>query len=417
MKAVVLGAGVVGVASAYFLAKAGCEVTLLDRRDTVAAEASAVNAGAIAPGHSFSWASPRAPMILFESLFVEHKALKLHFTKLLDPALVSWGVRFLRECTRERAERNTLIKLRLCQYSQQVLDGLVEKEGIDYDRGDHGMLYLYRDSKKLQAGMTQMQLLIDHGQEMEFLDADGCARVEPALEPVKQKLAGAIYATTDSTGDPVKFTGKLATLVQSMGGILRLGTTIKGLTATGDTIESVMTDKGIITGDLYVLALGSYSPVISQTVGVKLPIYPVKGLSITAPLLNERLAPRAGGVDEDLLVGWSRMGDRLRMTSTADFTGYDTRINRKDYSTIFATARSLFPEAADYDKAELTSGLRPMTPGGPPIIGRGKHANLWYNTGHGHMGWTMACGSGRIVADLICGAEPEISMSGLGVHA
>jgi D-amino-acid dehydrogenase len=234
---------------------------------------------------------------------------------------------------------------------------------------------------------------------------------------VKDKLAGAIYGATDGAGDSKMFSQNLGTLIENMGGIIRLNTTIHSLAATGNAIQGVLTDTGVITGDIYILSLGSYSPLISRTVGVKLPIYPVKGHSITAPIPEDGLAPSAGGVDEHLLVGWTRMGDRLRMSSTADFAGYDTDNDPKHYTTIFETAKFLFPRAADYSKAKLHSGLRPMTPDGPPIIGKGKHDNLWYNTGHGHMGWTMACGSSRIVTDLICGREPAIEIEGMGLRS
>jgi D-amino-acid dehydrogenase len=240
-----------------------------------------------------------------------------------------------------------------------------------------------------------------------------CLELEPALAGAKVPLAGAIYAAKDESGDCHGFTVKLAERCQALGTRFRHGITIRGLDIDGDTVRAVTTDQGDIAGDLFVLSLASDSPSMVRNHGVRLPIYPIKGYSLTLPA-RARGAPTMGGVDEALLVAFSRMGDRLRLTATADFAGYDTDFSERDFTIMLRVARDLFPEGADYDRRDYWSCLRPTTPDGPPVVGRGRHRNLYFNTGHGHMGWTMACGSARILADLIAGRRPDIDPSGLG---
>ncbi len=415
MKTLVLGGGVVGVTTAYFLACAGHEVTLVEQQDALGLEATGGNAGIIAPGHSFAWASPRAPAMLWQSLRGAETAIRVRLTA--DPQLYAWGLRFLRECTSARARRNTLVKLRLCQYSQSVLTELVRNEGIRYHAITQGALYLHRDPAELEAGIKKMALLAEHGQRQEILDATALARLEPAFEPVKTKIAGAIRDLGDSSGDARVFTEELARLARDKHGVvLRLGTRVSALRGQADRIEGVATSAGFLTADNYVLALGVGAPLIARTAGVRLPIYPAKGYSSTFPLKAGGLAPTISGVDEQWLVGWSRLGDRLRLTSTAEFAGYDWGWTPRDFNNIMRLARDLFPEAADYERGEFRACLRPMTPDGPPILGLGRHRNLFFNCGHGHMGWTMACGTARIVADLMTGRMPDVDVEGLTVR-
>ena len=412
MKTLVLGAGVVGVTTAYFLAKAGHEVTILDERDGVGLEASAGNAGIIAPGHSFAWASPRAPRMLWQSLRGAETAIRVKLGS--DPRLYTWGLRFLRECTSERARRNTLIKLRLCQYSQQVMDELVRAEGLEYHAVTKGALYLHRDPAELEAGVKKMALLAEHGQKQEVLDANGLAKLDPVFEPVKGKVAGAIRDLGDSSGDSRLFVENLTRRCEDTLGVsVRLGTRVTALRGDGDWIDAVLTNQGALTADHYVLALGVGSPGVARTAGLRLPIYPAKGYSSTFPLKPGGLAPTVPGVDEQWLVGWSRLGDRLRLTSTAEFVGYDWGWTPRDFNNIRSLARDLFPDAADYDRGQYRACLRPLTPDGPPILGLGRHRNLFLNCGHGHMGWTMACGTARIVADLMTGRMPALDLDGL----
>ena len=415
MKTLVLGGGVVGVTTAYFLAKTGHEVTLLEEKEGVGLEATAGNAGIIAPGHSFAWASPRAPRMLWQSLRGGETAIRVRLNA--DPQLYAWGLRFLRECTTTRARRNTLIKLRLCQYSQRVLNEVVRAEAIEYQAIHRGAIYLHRDPVELEAGIKKMALLAEHGQKQEILDADGLARLDPVFEPVRAKIAGAIRDLGDSSGDSRLFSEALARIGRDRLGVtLRLGTRVISLRADGDRIDGVVTSDGVLTADNYVLALGVGAPIVARTAGVSLPIYPAKGYSSTFPLKPGGRAPAISGVDEQWLVGWSRLGDRLRLTSTAEFAGYDWGWTPRDFNNILRLARDLFPEAADYERGEYRACLRPMTPDGPPILGLGRHRNLFLNCGHGHMGWTMACGTARIVADLMNGRMPELDLEGLTVR-
>jgi len=415
MKTLVLGGGVVGVTTAYFLARAGHEVTLLEEKHALGLEATGGNAGIIAPGHSFAWASPRAPRMLWQSLRGAETAIRVRLTR--DPRLYAWGLRFLRECTSARARRNTLIKLRLCQYSQAVMKELVANEGIEYQAISKGALYLHRDPVELEAGIKKMALLAEHGQKQEILDASALARLEPAFEPVKSKIAGAIRDLGDSSGDSRVFSEELARVARDKHGLtVRLNTRVTALRSDGDRIDGVVTADGVLGADNYVLAAGVGAPVLARTAGVSLPIYPAKGYSSTFPLKPGGLAPTISGVDEQWLVGWSRLGDRLRLTSTAEFTGYDWGWTPRDFNNILRLARDLFPEAADYERGEYRACLRPMTPDGPPILGLGRHRNLVFNCGHGHMGWTMACGTARLVADLMTGRMPDLDLDGLTVR-
>jgi len=402
----------VGVTTAYYLAKSGHNVTVVERESEVATVASAGNAGLIAPTHSFGWASPTAPMELLRSLTVEDTALRVNPFKA--PTMAAWGIRFLRECTADRARKNTLVKLRLAQYSQRKLNEIAETEKIEYHDIHAGLLYLYRDPKRFEAGVAKWKLIRDQGQPQEILDPDGVAELEPALAPVKHKLAGAIYGPTDSSGDSVTFTRGLQAVCERMGSQFQLGTGVKKLIAKGDRIEALETESGErIAGDVFVLSAGVHSPQIARTVGVRLPIAPAKGYTATFPVKDGGSVPRIGAVDEELLVAWCRMGDKLRMTSSAEFTGYETTYRDRDFRIIRKLANSLLPQAADYDRGTYRACNRPMTPDGPPILGTAKHQNLYINSGHGHMGFTMACGTSRIVADLIDGRKTEIPIEGM----
>jgi D-amino-acid dehydrogenase len=259
-----------------------------------------------------------------------------------------------------------------------------------------------------------MALLAEHGQKQEILDASQVAKLDPVFEPVKSRIAGAIRDLGDSSGDSRLFTENLGALCRDRLGVtVKLGARITALQSGGDRIDAVVTSDGVLTADNYVLALGVGSPIVARTAGVSLPIYPAKGYSATFPLKPGGLAPTIPGVDERWLVGWSRLGDRLRLTSTAEFAGYDWGWTPRDFNNILRFARDVFPEAVDFDRGEYRACLRPMTPDGPPILGLGRHRNLFFNSGHGHMGWTMACGTARIVADLMSGRMPELDLEGL----
>jgi D-amino-acid dehydrogenase len=294
-----------------------------------------------------------------------------------------------------------------------VLHQVVADETIDYDRSDRGILYFHRSDEALQQGIQHMRLLADAGQRIEILDRDGVVALDPSLATVKHEIAGGIYCPTDETGDSAKFTRGLAMLVRERGGDIRSGTTITGLGVEGGAITQVDTNRGPVKGDAYVLALGSYSAGLARSAGIKLPIYPVKGYSLTIPVGNHPRPPSVASVDEHNLVAISRFGDRLRVTATAEFAGYDTSHKPSDFAFMKQVVAGLYPEGADYDRAEMWAGLRPMTPNNLPFLGRHRYRNLFLNTGHGHIGWTMSHGCGRIIADLIGGRTPAISMDGL----
>ena len=413
MKVIVIGAGVVGVTTAYYLARSGHQVTVVEKESEAATLASAGNAGLIAPGHSFAWASPSAPKELLRSLTVEDTALRVNPFKA--PGMALWGLRFLRECNAERATKNTLVKLRLAQYSQRMLNQIAADERIDYDDIHEGILYLYRDPKRFAAGIEKMKLVQEHGQKQDVLDADGVVEAEPMLGPVKHKLAGAIYGVTDSSGDSVMFTRKLQAVCEGMGTKFVFGKGVVKLAAGGGKVKAAVLDGGdSLDAEVFVLSAGVHSPRIAHSVGVRLPIAPAKGYSATFPIKrNGGPQMRVGAVDEELLVAWCRIGDRLRMTSSAEFTGYETSYKEHDLRLIRKLAGDLLPDAAEYDSGTYRACNRPMTPDGPPILGPAGHDNFYINSGHGHMGFTMACGSSRIVADLIDGKKPEIPVAGL----
>ncbi len=414
MKVLVMGAGVVGVTTAWQLLKDGHEVVLVERLSAAADETSFGNAGAIAPGHAYAWSSPRAPMTLLRSLWRNDQALRFRFS--LDPALWSWSWKFLRQCTAERYRRNTQTKHRLCAYSKAVLHEVVAETGIDYDRQAGGILYCYRDPAAFENRRREMAILTDLGEDLRALDADQAIATEPALAAARDKLAGAIHAVGDETGDCRKFTQALAALCAEKGAVIKYDTSVTAIHASGDEIDKVMTDRGEEVADAYVLAMGCASPQFTRPLGLDLPIYPVKGYSVTLPIAGRNNPPAINGIDEDNLCAFTRMGDRLRVTATAEFAGFDKSHRPADYSHMLAAVRDLLPEAADYDAPDYWAGLRPMTPDNCPYIGRGRHRNLVYNTGHGHIGWTMSNGSARIAADVIAGRSPAIDMSGLDIR-
>jgi D-amino-acid dehydrogenase len=411
MRIVVLGGGVVGVTTAYQLQKDGHDVVLLERNSELAAGASWGNAGMIAPGHSFVWSSPAAPMILLKSLAFKDQALR--FKLSADPRLYAWSWLFLMECTSEKARRNTLLKHRLAAYSQSVLKEVVADEAIDYDRNDRGIVYFYRSQQALDQGVTRMTLLESDGQAIELLDREGMIALDPSLASAKDKIAGGIYCPTDETGDSAKFTRALAAKVVARGGAIHTSATITGFDTAGDDLTQVLTDKGAFKGDAYVLALGAHSPILARKIGIRLPIYPIKGYSLTIPVGNRLAPPTVASVDEHNLVAISRFGDRIRVTATAEFAGYDTSHTPSDFAFMKQVTQELYPDGAEYERAEMWAGLRPMTPNNLPLFGRRRLRNLFLNTGHGHIGWTMSHGSARITADLIAGRTPAIAMDGL----
>ena len=411
MKALVLGAGIVGITTAYELNRDGFDVTVIDREAEPASFTSYANAGLFAPAHAYAWSSPAAPGILLRSLWRGDQALRIKLNT--DKKFWRWMWRFWNECTAERAARNTVRKVRLCNYSQAVFHDTLARTGVKYDGRKGGLLYLYRSEAALAAASVKAKILIDNGCRIETLDRDGVAKIDPALAPVRTSFAGALFAPDDESGDCRLFARNMGEWLKGQGVNFKFGTTIKGFETEGGRIAAVITDAGPETADAIVLCLGVYSPHLARPLGHDLPIYPVKGYAITAPVADRNNPPSIGGVDEEALVAYAPYGDRIRVTATAEFSGYGREHRPEDFTTMLATMKALFPDGADWSKAEYWAGLRPMTPEGTPILGRSGMSNLWFNTGQGHMGWTMSHGAARITADLIGGKPPGISLDGM----
>jgi D-amino-acid dehydrogenase len=415
MRVAVMGAGVVGIATAFELLRDGHEVVVIDRQAEPAAETSFANAGMVAPGHAYVWSSPKALRILAKALLSDDQAFRFRFQA--DPRFWRWCWKFARQCTTERAALNTARKVRLCLYSQERLHEVVAETGVAYGARAGGALYLFRDPAALAAAAGHAQILRDQGVAVEAVTAGRAAELDPAYAPVEDRIAGALHAPGDESGDARLFTLALAERCREQGADLRLGHTIRRIEALGGAITGIVTDKGRIEAEAYVMALGCQSAAWGRSLGIDLPIYPVKGYSVTLPIGEGHLAPTLSGVDEQNLLAFANFGDRLRLTAIAEFSGYDTSHKPEDFTKILADAKSLFPDAGDYTRPRYWAGLRPMTPTNLPIVGPSRYRNLWLNCGHGHMGWTWACGTARIAADLLLGWEPAIPQDGLSGQA
>lgn len=411
MRVAVLGAGVVGVTTAWELLRDGHEVILLDRRAEPACETSYANAGMIAPGHAYAWSSPAALKTLLKALYRDDLALRVRFQS--DPAFWRWAVLFALQCTAQKAARNTRRKVSLALFSQRRLHAVLAETGIACGMRAQGALYLYRDPRGLAAADEKAKILRDAGVEVRRVSPEEAAALDPVYEPVKHRLAGALFAPGDESGDARLFTRALARLCAEKGAQLRFGETVVAFETTHSRIERVVTDRGALAADAFVLALGCYSAPLARKLGLDLPIWPVKGYSVTLPIGGSNNPPRLCGVDEDNLFAFANYGDRVRLTAVAELNGWDWSHRPQDFAPMLKAAHELFPQAGEWSKAEYWAGLRPMTPDNLPILGRGRHENLWVNTGHGHMGWTWACGTARIVADLLAGRRPEWDPSGL----
>lgn len=411
MRVIVLGSGVIGTTTAWYLAQAGHEVSVIERRAGSGLETSYANAGEISPGYAAPWAGPGIPLKALKWLSMRHSPLVIR--PVLDPAMWRWVLMMLRECTAARYEINKGRMVRLAEYSRDCLIALRAQTGIRYDERTQGTLQLFRTQKQLDSAANDIAVLERYGVPYELLDRDGCVRVEPALAQVRDRFVGALRLPNDETGDCFKFTQALAQLAQQAGVQFRYGVRIERLRARGDQLESIATSEGELAADAYVLALGSYSPLLLRDIGIKIPVYPVKGYSITVPIHDPAGAPESTVMDETYKVAITRLGDRIRVGGTAEIAGYDLNLRDSRRATLEHSVCDLFPGGGDVSRAEFWSGLRPMTPDGTPVIGPTSYRNLFLNTGHGTLGWTMACGSGRVVADLVSGRLPEIDTEGL----
>jgi len=416
MRVIVLGGGVIGVSTAYYLARAGHEVTVLERQAGAGLETSFANAGEISPGYSAPWAAPGLPLKVLKWLFMKRRPLVIR--PKLDPAMAIWGLRLLRNCTARRYDINKSRMLGLAEYSRDCLRALRSDTGIAYDQRMQGTLQLFRTAKQLDGAEADMAILARFGIRHALLDRDGCVAAEPALARVKDKIAGGLQLPDDETGDCFLFTQALAAQAVALGVKFQYGLNVLRLRHAGGVIEAVETGdaKQNFTADAYVLALGSYSPLLLRPLGIALPVYPVKGYSLTFPISDPSGAPESTVMDETYKVAVTRLGNRVRVGGTAELSGYDLRLREPRKDTLAHVVGDLFPGAGDSSRALFWTGLRPMTPDGPPVIGRSPFANLYLNTGHGTLGWTMAAGSGRVLADLISGTTPDIDMAGLGLN-
>lgn len=411
MKVLILGGGVVGVASAYYLNQAGHEVTVIDRANAVGRETSFANGGQISWGAGDPWAAPGIAWTAFKWLFKPHSPLVLR--PRLDPAMWSWMLRFLRNATPARYAINRERMLRLARYSHACLEALRQETGIKYQEQTRGTLVLFRAQKDLDKAAATTALLDRFGVPYQLLSRSGCLAHEPALKAVREKIVGGIHYPEDESGDCHLFTLKLAQLAERSGVRFQLQTKINRLETTGEQVTGVITDSGEFAADAYVVACGSYSPLLLRPLGIKLPVYPLKGYSITIPVTNPSAAPSGTLSDETYKVVITRLGDRLRAAGTAELAGYNLSLPKSRCATLAYVVRDLFPDAGDFARAEYWTGLRPMTPDNPPVIGATPFRNLFLNTGHGTLGWTMNCGSGKILADLVSGRRPDIDLDGL----
>ncbi|QNT77843.1 D-amino acid dehydrogenase [Entomobacter blattae] len=415
MKIIILGAGVIGVTSAYYLAKSGHEVIVLDRRDGPAKETSFANAGQVSPGYSTPWASPSLPGKLFEWLKdPKHSPLKI--TPRLDPAMFKWLLLFAANCNRHHFDVNKGRMLRVAQYSKTCLDELRQETGIQYDNSQKGLIQLFRTSQQLDNAYNDMRLLSLYHIEHSLLDTKSIIEHEPGLANAQSLLKGGLYIPGDESGNAYKFTKKLAQMAEELGVVFQYNTTIEALEATSNSILSIRTSSGRMTADSYILAAGSYSSLLLKPLKLDVPLFPIKGYSLTLPLTNPEAAPVSTVNDETYKVAITRLGNHIRIGGTAELAGYDLSLHHNRRLPLETSFSDLFGPT-DFSKATFWTGLRPATPDGTPIIGNsGKFKNLWLNTGHGTLGWTMACGSGRLITDMVNQKKTEIPSQDLSLE-
>ncbi|OYX40947.1 MAG: D-amino acid dehydrogenase small subunit [Rhodobacterales bacterium 32-67-9] len=412
MKVVVMGAGVIGVTTAYYLARQGAEVIVLDRQPGPGMETSYANAGELSYGMTSPWAAPGIPMKALKWLFMKRRPLFIW--PLISPRMWKWGAQMLANCNEEAYALNKSRMVRVSNYSRDILPELIAETGIDYDGREQGTLQLFRTEKQLKASKADQAILAEFDSPYEVLDRDGCIAAEPALAEVRDKFVGGLRLTADRTGDCRMFTMALADKAAALGVTFHYGQRIRLIQTRGEEVIGVMTESlGRVEGDAYVCALGSFGPKLLGPIDIRLPVYPVKGYSVTLPVTDDRFAPQSTIMDETHKVAITRLGDRIRVAGTAEIAGYSDRLGPHATSTVRHVIGDLFPKGGDLAQAEGWTGLRPMTPDGTPILGPTRYRNLYLNTGHGTLGWTMAAGSGRAVADLVMGKTPEIDFDGL----
>jgi D-amino-acid dehydrogenase len=411
MHVVVLGSGVIGTAVAYYLARDGHRVTVIDRQPGAALETSFGNAGEISPGLSAPWAGPGVPLKAIKWLLMAHGPLVVR--QMLDPAMWRWGLALLANCTEPAYQRNKRRMVSIAEHSRDCLRALRADTGIGYDHRSLGTLQLFRTAAQLEGVERDAAVLRELGVPYEVLDRDGVARAEPALARAREKFAGGLRLPNDETGDCHLFTARLAELAVALGAEFRFNTRVEAIASEGNSVSAVRTSAGDVRGDAYVCALGSYAPQLLAPLGIRLPVYPVKGYSITVPIADPAGAPESTVMDETYKVALTRLGNRIRVGGTAELAGYDLTLRPGRRQTLEFVVRDLFPDGGDISAASFWTGLRPMTPDGTPVIGPTPCDKLYLAGGHGTLGWTMSAGTGQLLADLIAGRAPAISLEGL----
>ena len=414
MRVLVLGSGVIGVTTAWYLNQAGHEVVVVDRQAGPALETSFANAGQVSPGYSAPWAAPSIPVKAMKWLLMRHAPLILR--PRLDMAMVRWTVAMLRNCTHDRYALNKGRMVRLAEYSRDQLDQLRRETGVAYDGRQQGTLQLFRTERQLADVHKDVDVLKAQGVPCAVLDRAGCIAAEPGLAASDVGFVGGLRLPHDETGDCFLFTNALARMAAERGVTFHQGVEILGLETVDGRVVGALTSRGPMTGDAVVVALGSHSPQMVAPVGLKLPVYPVKGYSITAQIVDADRAPVSTVMDESYKVAITRLGDRIRVGGMAELSGYNNTLPALRRETLEHSVGSLFPGGGDLKGASYWSGLRPMTPDGTPVIGATKVPGLYLNTGHGTLGWTMACGSARVLADIVGGRTPEIETRDLSLN-
>ena len=411
MKIIIIGAGIIGISTAYELLKSGYDVAVVDRNSEPAMETSYGNAGLIAPGHSYAWTTPKLPKNLMKSLFEKQRAFRFKFQ--WDPSMWYWGIQFLLQCTQKKMTENTLRKHRLSTYSQKLFHQVVNETDIQYFQNKLGLIYIFRTDQSFHNGKQKMAMLNTVMDNLQILNRDELLNIEPALKWSQAEISGGIFCSTDESGSCKDFTYKLAEICQKKGATFHFDTKVLNIEKKKKKITRLITDKIDFKADNYILCCAAYSPFIAKMVGDYLPIYPVKGYSMTIPIINNIRSPIHSGIDEDNLLAFSLIGNKIRFTSIAEISGYNTNYKASDFTNMIQLTQSLFPDAFDFSKIEYWAGLRPMTPNGSPIFGKGKMENLYINSGHGHLGWTMCAGSAKIISHLISGKKPDLDLEGM----
>jgi D-amino-acid dehydrogenase len=412
MRVIVLGSGVVGVSTAYYLAKAGHEVTVVDRQPGPALETSFANAGQISPGYASPWAAPGVPLKAVKWLFQRHAPLAIRPDGSLYQ--LEWMWEMFRNCSAERYAVNKERMVRIAEYSRDCIRALRQETGIEYEGRQQGTLQLFRTQAQFDGAAKDIDVLQSAGVPFEVLRSEQLAQAEPALADVRHRLVGGLRLPNDETGDCQLFTARLAVMARALGVRFEFDTTIDALDIAGGQVSAVRTSKGVMTADRYVLALGSYSRLLLRD-RFKVPVYPLKGYSLTVPITDAAKAPVSTILDETYKIAITRFQDRIRVGGMAEISGYSQDLNPRRRETLELVVRDLFPQGGDIAKATFWTGLRPMTPDSTPIVGATPLGNLFLNTGHGTLGWTMACGSASVIADLVSGRAPAIDAGDLAV--